>query len=269
MYISAMKWSAVITTYNSEQVIARALTSLDTLPPGERPSDIVIVDNASSDGTVDTINSLNVRVKTVLNRKNLGLSKANNIGASIASGDSLLFMNPDVEVLPGAVSALYRLQKEHPEAAIIGPAMVDENGIRQSTARTWPDPLVIVSRRTFLGRSRWGMKIASDHLNRYNSPDKPSRPNWLVGAAMWLTPGGREKIGLMSENYFLYFEDVEWCWRVWHRGMEVWFEPGAKVNHVCRRESVSGGRTLKHHLASMLRFMVEHPALLFGRGPDG
>ncbi len=264
-----MKWSAVITTYNSEHVIGSALESLHALPPAEKPVDIVVVDNASSDNTVGVVESCGFTVTKVLNSCNLGLSKANNLGAGAANGDSLLFMNPDVEVLPGAVTALYKLQETHPNAAIIGPAMTDENGVRQSTARTWPGLAVIATRRTILGKTRWGRRISSDHLTRFHKTPTPCTPHWLVGAAMWLTPAGRENVGLMSEKYFLYFEDVEWCWRTWQKSMEVWYEPEAEVRHVCRRESAAGGRTLKYHLCSMLRFVTAHPAVFLGRGPRG
>jgi len=264
-----MKWSAIITTYNSEHVICRALQSLHALAPSEKPVDIVVVDNASSDNTVRVVESCGVAVATVVNSRNQGLSKANNLGAAAANGDSLLFMNPDVEVLSGAVTALHRLQEAHPNAAIIGPAMTDENGVRQSTARTWPGISVVAARRTVLGKTRWGRRISSSHLTRFHKISTPCTPHWLVGAAMWLTPAGRENVGLMSEKYFLYFEDVEWCWRAWHKGMEVWYQPEAEVRHVCRRESAAGGRTLKYHLRSMLRFTLTHPSLFLGRGPEG
>ena len=269
MYINGMKWSAIITTYNSEQVIEKALNSLLALPSGEQPFDVLVVDNASSDNTVSIIKSSDLPVKITVNKRNMGLSKANNIGADLAKGESLFFMNPDVEILPGAVSTLHKHQEEHPEAAIIGPAMTDENGVRQSTARTWPGPLVVASRRTPLGKTKFGNNITSRHMNSFNSLNLPVKPHWLIGAAMWLTPGGREHVGLMSNDYFLYFEDVEWCWRVWQRGMEVWFVPDAKIRHVCHRESSSGGTTLKYHLRSMIRFMATHPAVLFGSGPGG
>ncbi|MCD4709087.1 MAG: glycosyltransferase family 2 protein [Candidatus Sabulitectum sp.] len=269
MYIRLMKWSAIITTYNSEKVIGSALESLFALPSGEKPSEVVIVDNASSDDTISILDSYNLQIKKILNRQNLGLSKANNLGAALAGGDSLFFLNPDVELMPGVVTALQKFQEENPKAAIIGPAMLDEKGIRQSTARTWPTPLVIASRRTPLGRTAWGGKISLNHMNRFNSSSAPIKPHWLVGAAMWLTPGGRKKVGLMSEKYFLYFEDVEWCWRAWQRGMEVWYEPRAEIRHVCHRESTSGGVALKLHLKSMLRFMTEHPGVLVGAGPGG
>lgn len=264
-----MKWSAIITTYNSENVIGRALRSLADLPLSEKPSVVVVVDNASIDHTVNIVESYRdaVPLKIVQNKLNMGLSMANNTGAAGAEKGSLFFLNPDVEILPGAITVLFKFQEEHPNAAIIGPGMTDEDGVQQSTARSWPGPLVIASRRTLLGQTPPGRRISLLHLNRFNSSGLPARTQWLVGAAMWLTPNGLEKVGLMSEKYFLYFEDVEWCWRAWKKGMEVWFEPGAKIRHVCRRESASGGTTFNHHLKSMLRFFISHPAVLLGAGP--
>ena len=264
-----MKWSAIITTYNSAQVIGRALDSLFELPPEEKPSSVVVVDNASTDNTIEVVKASGFSVKTIINKQNLGLSKANNIGAAAIEEGSLFFLNPDVAVKPGAVTVLRHFERDHPDAALIGPAMVDEEGNRQSTARTWPGPLVITSRRTSLAKTKWGRKMSSDHMNRFNSRDYPIRTDWLVGAAMWLTPRGRRQVGLMSEKYFLYFEDVEWCWRAWQSEMEVWFEPNAEIIHVCKRESTSGGKTLHYHLRSMLRFIFSHPSVIFNNGPGG
>jgi GT2 family glycosyltransferase len=146
--------------------------------------------------------------------------------------------------------------------------MVGPDGTHQPTARTWQTPLVIASRRTGFGKTALGGRIARKHMERFGG-EKPVMPHWIVGAAMWLTPWGRDRVGLMSEKYFLYFEDVEWCHRAWKRGMQVWYVPSAVIMHECRRESGDGGETLKHHLRSMLRFLLTHPATALGFGPGG
>jgi GT2 family glycosyltransferase len=263
-----MKWSAIITTYNSCSVIGEALDSILSLDPGEYPADIVVVDNNSSDNTVDVLKTYGNRIKLISNNTNLGLSRANNLGASSALGDSLFFLNPDVKLLPGAVTSLHSFQETHPSAGLIGPMMVDGNGVTQSTARTWPTPEVIAARRTGYGHTARGKRISHRHLNFFSSTD-PVSPHWLVGAALWLTPVGRQRVGLMSEKYFLYFEDVEWSLRTWKRNLEVWYVPSAVIMHVCRRESSSGGSVLKHHLKSMFRFLLSHPAVTLGMGPGG
>ncbi len=264
-----MKWSAVITTYNSGSVIEGAIDSILSLDPGESPCDIIVADNHSRDDTGRILSSYGNRITVLFNLSNLGLSRANNLASARAGGDSIFFLNPDAEVLPGAVTRLFQFQEEHPDAAILGPAMLDASGNLQSTARTWPSPRVIAARRTAFGGSRAGKRISRDHLTRFASDSEPVMPHWLVGAALWLTPAGRRRVGLMSEKYFLYFEDVEWCWRAWKTGMEVWYVPGARIRHVCRRESASGGKTLKYHMKSMIRFLLSHPGVIAGAGPEG
>ncbi len=262
-----MNWSAIITTYNSGSVIEQAVDSLLSLPSSEAPVDIVVVDNDSSDCTMDTLAGFSHRITTVRNGRNLGLAAANNIGAARAKGDSLFFLNPDVVLLPGAAVKLHEFAEKHPDAALLGPAMLDGSGNVQSTARTWPSIPVIASRRSMFSRTAAGRRISADHLNRFSGNGRPVKADWLVGAALWLTPAGRERAGLMSESYFLYFEDVEWCWRAWKSGMEVWYVPEAEIHHVCRRESASGGTTLNYHIRSMIRFLITHPLAIAGFGP--
>ncbi len=269
LYILNMNWSAVITTYNSSSVIDRALSSIFELPPEEQPTDVVVVDNLSTDNTMQVLEKWKDKTIQVRNTSNLGLAAANAIGAGEASGDSLFFLNPDVELIPGAVTELKSFQNTHSEAGLMGPSMIHSSGRIQSTARTWPSPSVVASRRTFLGNTALGMKLAHRHLNRFHSDKLPVMTHWLVGAALWVTPEGKRRAGLMSEKYFLYFEDVEWCWRMWKRGMEVWYVPEACIRHVCHRESAKGGKALRYHLRSMLRFYLTHPSVLLGIGPGG
>lgn len=261
-------WSAVITTHNSGDTLGAALDSLLALPVAESPVDIVVVDNASSDNSRQVAKARQ-GVRLVANRKNLGLAKANNIGAQEARGESLFFLNPDVVVLPGTVNALSGFAGSHPEAALLGPAMVDGKGAVQSSARTWPSILSVAARRTCFGRTGAGRKCAGKHLHGYSS-GAPEKVHWLVGAALWLTPGGRSTVGLMNEAYFLYFEDVEWCRRVWRSGMEVWLVPEAVIIHECRRQSAeTANRIALLHFRSMVRFYAGNPSALLGRGPRG
>lgn len=259
-------WSAVITTFNSAATIESALDSIQSLSGLEMPVDIVVVDNHSQDNTLDLVSNRR-GVKVIACSENLGLARANNLGAKAALGEHLFFLNPDAMVLPEAVTTLMRFSLSHPEAALLGPAMTDRDGVQQSTARTWPSLLSIAARRTCLGRTELGRRAVERHLHLFNT-DEPRPVHWLVGAALWLTPRGRSTIGLMNEAYFLYFEDVEWCRRVWQSGMEVWRVPEAVITHECRRQSAGGsGRAAALHFRSMIRFYMTNPPALFGKGP--
>lgn len=253
--------TVIITTYNSSAVIPNALASLQALPPDESPSLTVVVDNASTDGSAEIAEGF-PGVRVIRSRRNMGLAAANNLGASRAGPGSLLFMNPDTVTLPGALKALALFEGEHPGAAILGPSMVDGEGASQSTARTFPTIWDIILRRSPLGR----LPLFRESVRRHMFPvdgSAPAKVDWLVGAALWLTRAGREKVGLMSEDYFLYFEDVEWCWRAAEAGMEVWLVPESVIRHECSRESArKPGRALWHHLRSMVRFFSKHPGAM-------
>lgn len=255
--------SVIVTTYNSAGVVGGLLDSIAVLEAEAAPSEVIVVDNASSDTTLEVVGG-RPGVSVLPQGRNLGLSRANNAGASAASGAHLLFLNPDVRVRGNALATLMDTAESSPRTALLGPAMYDSRGRLQSTARTFPTLLDIALRRTPLGRSGRGAGRLRRHLFPVDD-SSTARVDWLVGAALWLTPAGRSAVGLMSERFFLYFEDVEWCWRAASRGMDVLYVPAASMEHVPRRESASGaGRVLWHHLASMVKFYLRHPGCSVG-----
>jgi N-acetylglucosaminyl-diphospho-decaprenol L-rhamnosyltransferase len=259
--------SVIVTAYDSGEYLGGLLDSLRDLSGSEVPREVIVVDNASRDGSAAIAGS-RAGVRLIRSGRNLGLARGNNLGAREASGSSLLFLNPDITVHPGSLEALMAFQDSHPGAFILGPALTGPDGAVQSTARTYPGLLDILYRRTALGR----LPGAGPRLRRHLNPagtDRPSRVDWLVGAALWLTPSGRKGAGLMPENYFLYFEDVEWCWRANHLGGEVWYVPDSVMGHVHRRDSAGRSRrALRHHLSSMVRFYTRHPTALAGSRGD-
>lgn len=255
--------SVVITSFNSATTLEGTIDSLIKLDISESPHEIIVVDNASSDNSAEIAERYN-QVKLLQNQKNLGLARANNIGAAEAAAGSILFLNPDTVILPGALHTLMDFQDRQPNAALLGPMMIDTSGNIQSTARTCPSLLDIMLRRTLLGKLPCSKQHLQKHLNPVNS-DRPYRVDWVSGAAMWLTPAGRAGVGLMSEKYFLYFEDVQWCMRAAEAGMDVWYVPEAVIRHDGQRESADGfGKALWFHLRSMVRFFSEYPCAVTG-----
>ena len=262
--IMPLDLSVIITSYNSSSTLSDTIESLLRLNSDETPKEIIVVDNASSDGSADIAENFQ-ELRVLRSDVNMGLAKANNRGAEISTGRSLLFLNPDTEILPGALNTLMKFEETHPDAGLLGPAMLDSSDTVLSTARTFPTLLDIILRRTLLGKlpgthARQRKHLFSAELNN------PSRVDWLVGAALWLTGSGRKEFGLMSPAYFLYFEDVEWCFRAREAGMEVWYVPDAVIRHACKRESAGKpGKALWFHLISMIRFFIEHPSVAIGK----
>lgn len=257
--------SVIITTYNSSGTLGRCLESLLDLSGGDAPRAIVVFDNASSDGS-EAIARGYRGVRSVGSRRNLGLARANGIAAGLCGPGPVLLLNPDVIARAGSISTLSDFCGSRPGVGIAGPRLLSADGSIQHSARRFPDPASILARRTPWGATKAGRAALSRHL--HPQADRPSPVDWIVGAAMWVTAEGRERFGLMSPRYFLYFEDVELCWRAWESGSEVWLVPGAEMEHVSRRESAGRpGRALLLHLASMLRFYSDHHGALFGRRP--
>lgn len=256
--------SVIITSYNSSSTLGDTIESLLRLNSDEKPKEIIVVDNASSDGSADIAEKFQ-DVRVLRFTANRGLATANNAGADISTGRSLLFLNPDTEILTGALSTLMRFEEEHPDAGLLGPTMLDSTDTVLSTARTFPTLLDIMLRRTLLGRLPGTKSRQRKHLFSAEMSN-PSRVDWLVGAALWLTASGRREFGLMSPAYFLYFEDVEWCFRAHDAGMEVWFVPHSRIRHVCKRDSAGmPGKALWFHLVSMVRFFIAHPSVAIGK----
>ena len=255
--------SVIITTYNSSEYLSGLLDSLTDLSDGDNPRQIIVVDNASSDDSAGIADGKK-GVQVIRSPRNLGLARGNNLGAKHALGAHLLFLNPDIIVYPGALKTLHGFASNHPEASLLGPCLVDSDGAHQSTARTYPGLLDIILRRTFFGRLPRARTRIARHMFPCTS-EKAVRVDWLLGAALWLTPHGRNTIGLMPETYFLYFEDVEWCWNANHSGTEVWYVPEAVLGHVCSRASAGGSPiALWYHLTSMVRFFSRHPSAIPG-----
>jgi N-acetylglucosaminyl-diphospho-decaprenol L-rhamnosyltransferase len=255
--------SVVIVTYNSAQAIGSTLDSLAALPGPERPLQIIVVDNASKDDSAG-IASSRPGIEVLRSAENKGLAAASRMGAAVAGGSSLLLLNPDVIVREGSLASLSAFASSHPSAGVLGPSLLGTDGSIQSTARTFPSLASIAGRRTFLGRLPALGRAVDAHLHPV-APEAPGTSDWLSGAALWLPPRGRALLAGFSPRYFLYFEDVDLCWRCWESGLEVWYVPSSVMVHLCRRESAGRpGKALWLHLRSMLRFFADHPQAAFG-----
>lgn len=254
--------SVIITTFNSAGTLGNTLSSIATLPEEESPFEVILVDNHSDDNTISIAQTYPDIAITRL-PENTGLAHANNTGARQATGKSILFLNPDTELLPGSLSSLKAFETNHPNAGLLGPAMIDMSGNPQSTARSFPAFSDILFRRTPLGKLSCAKDRVESHLRPVDT-SIPAQTDWLVGAALWLTKTGRDKVGLMSDKYFLYFEDVEWCRRMHDAGLDVWLVPESVIKHISRRESSKTfGRAFWHHLHSMAIFYSDYPDMIF------
>jgi GT2 family glycosyltransferase/lipopolysaccharide/colanic/teichoic acid biosynthesis glycosyltransferase len=254
--------SVIVVTYNSMAVIGDCLRSL---AGGAEVEEVLVVDNASDDGGPEWIEREFPWVRVLRNERNVGYARGVNRGLREAKGRHGLVINPDVRVRPGAIAALCRRLEEDPSAGIVGPKLLNPDGSLQYSCRRFYTPATFIARRTFLGRLLRLGAVDRAHLMVDADHDRTMSVDWLIGAAMLVRREALDDVGPMDERFFLYFEDVDWCYRMEKRGWRVLYHPEAVMVHQHQRESARKplGRSLRSHLASWIRFYEKWSGLLY------
>jgi len=221
-----MVLSIIIVNWNTRQHLLECLGSIfASPPPGE--FEVVVVDNASSDGSADAVAGLYPRVRLIRCRENMGFAWANNRAAAVAAGQYWLLLNPDTLVHPGAIDRLLQHMAERPRVAGVGPRLVNPDGSLQLSI--WRLPTLF--------REWWRLF----HLDRlYPLSEYPPstltsrlarRVEVLHGACLLLRCEAVQRLGLFDEDYFVYSEEIDLCDRLGHASWELHWVPEAVVTH--------------------------------------
>ncbi|MCP4572416.1 MAG: glycosyltransferase [bacterium] len=259
-----VKLAVVIVHYNTSDDLARCLESLNAYGP---PDDfrIVVVDNASRDEGLAEVHRRFPDCEWIFNADNQGYSRGCNRGLAAVEAEYYLLLNPDVVVKPGALARLLEFADAHPRAGIIGPQLLNEDGTIQHSCRRFYTFWTLVLRRTFLGRLFPDSRPVRRHLMQ-DFDHRSARPvDWLLGGCLLVRRSAVDRTGPMDERFFLYFEDVDWCYRMWRAGCEVLYTPDARFVHRHRRSSAQGAtsRSFWLHLGSLISFYEKWGALVW------
>jgi GT2 family glycosyltransferase len=226
-----MDLSVIIVSFNVKRYLGQAIRSVITATKGIG-SEIIVIDNCSSDGSPEMVETLFPEVKLIRSGTNIGYAAACNKGIQIASGEFVLILNPDTVVAPEALSICLRFMRENPDAGAAGAHMSDGQGrFLPESKRGFPSPLTSLFRLTglaFLFRK-------SGLINRYylgNIPvDKNCRADILTGAFMFIRRDALEKAGLFDEAFFMYGEDIDLSWRIVQAGFNNYYLADARITH--------------------------------------
>jgi len=256
--------SVVIVGYNSRDDIAKCLSSIYE-PAPKTQFETIVVDNSSSDGTGDLVRREFPDVRLFENRTNVGFSRAVNQGIREARGRYVLILNPDVTVLPGSLDSLAAFMDDHSDAAIVGAKLLNEDGTVQDSCRRFYTFWTLLLRRTFLGRVFRNSRALANYLMLDFDHEHSREVDWVIGACMMVRVAALSDIGLMDERFFLYFEDVDWCYRAWQRGWKVYYVAEAVMRHRYARESARVGfsRQLVVHIISLFHFYEKWGELIY------
>jgi len=250
-----MDLSIVIVTHNSRAPIETCLESLERHAP-RCAAETIVVDNASSDGTAELVGSRFPWVRLVANADNRGYSRGVNEGMRLASGGAILILNPDIVVQEGSIDRLMAFMARTPDAGIVGAKLVYPDGSLQYSCRAFYTAGALVFRRTVLGKLFPRAGPLRRHLMLDYDHAAARAVDWVLGACMLVRRSALEKVGAMDERFFLYFEDIDWCFRMKNQGWSVYYEPASVMVHTYERSSAKSvlRKPFLIHLLSLMRY---------------
>jgi hypothetical protein len=243
----------VIVSYNTRADLERCLRSLREHPPAVS-HEIVVVDNASSDGSVEAVRSGWPTARVIAMKTNVGFARANNAAIRQTASDLILFLNSDTVVRAGSIDALIAALGQLPGASIVGPRLVDGNGTPELSFGPMMSPLGELRQKAtarLAGRARIRAMTSQVRL-----------VDWVSAACLLVRRRDAEGAGLFDERYFMYCEDVDLCAAVRARGGRVYFAPSAEVVHFRGRSGVSdpGGTADGYRRSQVAFYEKHHPA---------
>jgi GT2 family glycosyltransferase len=237
-----MKLSIIIVNYNSKDILLNLLGSINQ-NTRLRDLEVIVVDNASKDGSAEALRSKK-DVRVIANSRNLGFSTAVNQGIKASGGEYLLLLNPDISVKPGAIDVMLRFIESNKNAGAVGCKILNPDGSIQTSGKSFPDPMVMLFVTLGLHKLFPNNPVTKSYYHPLEDYDKPHQVEHLMASCLMVRRSVIDKVGLMDENFFLYCEDVDWSYRIHKAGYEIWYIPDAEVIHTkgasTRKESYRG-----------------------------
>ncbi len=240
--------SVVVVTFNALPYIERCLESVSG-------HETIVVDHGSTDGTGAVVRE-RFPDALLIEQVNRGLGAGWNAGIRAASGRYFLLLNADAWAVGSALERLVEFADANPEAAIVGPRLVNVDGSLQRSARGFPTLWRLATEYLFLRK----LAPRSTALNAFYAGgfehDEVREVDFLMGACLLVRRDAAEAVGLVDESFFMFNEETDWCYRFCAAGWKVLFYPGAEVVHV--GGASHGGRMFDENVRSHLRFLEKH-----------
>lgn len=245
---AAARVACVVVTYDALPWIERCLESISGTPA-------VVVDNGSSDGTVELVRERFPGVR-VVEAENRGLCAGWNRGLEATDAELVLLLNADAWLVEDALAQLVAAADRHPRAAVVGPRLLDPDGTLQRSVRGFPTLWRLATEYLYLRK----LAPRSRALNAFYGAGfdhESERPvEWVMGACMLVRRAAVAEVGPFDEEFFLFSEEVEWMRRAADRGWSVVFTPAARCVHV--GGAAHGGRLFRENVRGHLRYLALH-----------
>ena len=223
--MAGARTTIVIVSWNTRDLLDACLRSVYADDPAAK---VVVVDNASADGTVAALAPKYPQARWVASAENLGFARGNNLALRDVETDYAWLLNPDTEVRPGALAKLTAWLDAHGDVAVAGPALFNPDGSPQACSFPFPTPIASAAEWLFLPRP---LALLRDRVFGLAPRREPGATDWVLGAAMLVRTRAMRQIGLLDEGYFIYSEELDWCHRFRAAGWGVHLVPAAEVVH--------------------------------------
>jgi N-acetylglucosaminyl-diphospho-decaprenol L-rhamnosyltransferase len=224
--------SIIIATYNARDQLAGCLDSIAAHPPGA-PFEVLVVDDASHDGSAEMVRGRFPWVRLLVNEHNVNYSASNNRALSVAAGCYIHLLNNDTVVLPGALDALMAFLQATPRAGAVGSKLVHPDGTVQASVKSLPGPMAaLFGSRSIISKLLPNNRFTRRHLLHLSyDMTRPFRAGFVSGASCMIRREVVQRIGGLDERFF-YHVDADYCRRIWDAGWEVYYLPTAAVVHL-------------------------------------
>ena len=223
--------SIIIVNYNVKEFLQNLISSI--YKAGQKIKyEIIIVDNASDDGSIEFLHEKFPDIKLIVNKKNLGFSKANNIGLSIAKGKYILLLNPDTIVQEDTFERMIGFFEQTPDAGMAGCKILNPDGTLQlACRRSFPGPWTSFCKVTGLSNLFPNNKLFARYNLTYLDENQTYEVDAISGSFMMIKRETYEKVGNLDEQFFMYGEDLDWCYRVQREGYKVYYVHDTQIIH--------------------------------------
>ena len=232
--------------------------------------EIIVTDSATIEKTEEMIDENFSEVTFITSKENIGFGKSINIAIKKAQGEYFFIVNADILIeQEKAIEKMLKYIEKNKDIGMVGPKLLNVNNTIQQSCFRFYTPLTVVCRRTSLGRTSLGRKIVDSFLMKdifeRGEVSEPIPVDWLMGSAMMVRKSDLEKVGVFDENFFMYFEDVDWARRFWENNLKVIYFPESIMYHYhfqsSKKKSLFDSLLSKYariHIKSALKYFIKY-----------
>ena len=250
--------SVVVVTYNSRSDIDACLAAIRE-KTRDATYEVIVVDNASRDGTVELAREQHPWATVIARTANIGLSGALNEGVAASRGRFVMALNPDARLRDDVLSALAAYLREHDDAGVVAPKILDDDGALQLSCRAFPTyATAIFSRYSLATRVFPGNRFSRGYLMTDFTHDDVRDVDWVSGAAMMFPRAVFDRLGGWDDGFFMFNEDVDFCRRAHDAGLRVVYQPAVAVYHRIGVSKRAPARITVERHRSMWRYYRKH-----------